>query len=98
MPTDMAGVNAGRSCSKVGYFWRLPELPALGAEVVVELDEEGAADRTEPPPHPRLGGGARSVKLLRKGKLKSYPGLPHGMPTTHAEMINADLLEFIQSK
>jgi non-heme chloroperoxidase len=27
--------------------------------------------------------------------LKSYPGLPHGMPTTHAERINTDLLDFI---
>jgi non-heme chloroperoxidase len=39
--------------------------------------------------------GARSVKLLKHGTLKSYPGLPHGMPTTHAEIINADLLAFI---
>ena len=37
--------------------------------------------------------GARSVKLLRNGTLKSYPGLPHGMPTTHTDLINADLLE-----
>jgi non-heme chloroperoxidase len=42
--------------------------------------------------------GARSVKLLKNGTLKSYPGLPHGMPTTHAELINADLLAFIESK
>ena len=41
--------------------------------------------------------GARSVKLLKNGTLKSYPGLPHGMPTTHADQINADLLEFIKS-
>src|SRR5882724_5003806 len=41
--------------------------------------------------------GARSVKLLKHGKLKSYPGLPHGMPTTHADQINADLLAFIKS-
>ena len=41
--------------------------------------------------------GARSVKLLQKGVLKSYPGLPHGMPTTHSEIINADLLAFIRS-
>jgi non-heme chloroperoxidase len=41
--------------------------------------------------------GARSVKLLKHGTLKSYPGLPHGMPTTHADVINADLLAFIQS-
>jgi non-heme chloroperoxidase len=39
--------------------------------------------------------GARSVKLLKHGTLKSYPGLPHGMPTTHADRINADLLEFV---
>ena len=41
--------------------------------------------------------GARSVKLLKNGRLKSYPGLPHGMPTTHSDIINADLLEFIRS-
>jgi non-heme chloroperoxidase len=39
--------------------------------------------------------GARSVKLLKHGTLKSYPGYPHGMPTTHAEQINKDLLAFI---
>jgi non-heme chloroperoxidase len=41
--------------------------------------------------------GAKSVKLLKNGTLKSYPGFPHGMPTTHAAQINADLLEFIKS-
>ena len=41
--------------------------------------------------------GARSVKLLKRGTLKSYPGLPHGMPTTHADLINADLLAFIEN-
>ncbi|MCK9688580.1 alpha/beta fold hydrolase [Scleromatobacter humisilvae] len=41
--------------------------------------------------------GALSVKLLRQGTLKTYPGFPHGMPTTHADVINADLLAFIQS-
>jgi non-heme chloroperoxidase len=38
-----------------------------------------------------------SAKLLRKPTLKIYPGFPHGMPTTHADQINADLLAFIQS-
>jgi non-heme chloroperoxidase len=38
-----------------------------------------------------------SSKLLRKGTLKVYPGLPHGMCTTHADTINPDLLAFIQS-
>ena len=37
-----------------------------------------------------------SAKLLKNGTLKTYPGFPHGMPTTHAEIINADLLAFIK--
>ncbi|HEY4358372.1 MAG TPA: alpha/beta hydrolase [Acidobacteriaceae bacterium] len=45
---------------------------------------------------PFHGTGAKSVKLLKHGTLKSYPGFPHGMPTTNADQINADLLEFIQ--
>lgn len=38
-----------------------------------------------------------AIKLLQHGTLKVYPGLPHGMCTTHADIINADLLAFIQS-
>ncbi|MEC3767075.1 MULTISPECIES: alpha/beta fold hydrolase [Cupriavidus] len=38
-----------------------------------------------------------SAKLLRNGILKTYKGFPHGMPTTHAETINADLLAFVRS-
>ncbi|WP_421696101.1 alpha/beta fold hydrolase [Aestuariivirga sp.] len=37
------------------------------------------------------------VKLLEKGTLKIYPGFPHGMLTTHADVINDDLLAFIKS-
>ena len=37
-----------------------------------------------------------SANLLKKGTLKTYKGLPHGMPTTHADIINADLLAFIK--
>ena len=37
-----------------------------------------------------------SVKLLKHGTLKTYEGLPHGMCTTHPEIINSDLLEFIR--
>ncbi|MFT4074527.1 MAG: alpha/beta hydrolase [Asticcacaulis sp.] len=38
-----------------------------------------------------------SAKLVKNGTLKTYPGLPHGMCTTHADVINADLLAFIQA-
>jgi non-heme chloroperoxidase len=38
-----------------------------------------------------------SAKLLKNSSLKVYKGFPHGMCTTHAETINADLLAFIES-
>jgi non-heme chloroperoxidase len=37
-----------------------------------------------------------SAKLLKHPTLKTYPGFPHGMPTTNADQINADLLAFIR--
>ena len=39
-----------------------------------------------------------SAKLLKKGTLKIYPGLPHGMCTTHPDLINRDLLAFIKGQ
>ncbi|MBZ9601413.1 alpha/beta fold hydrolase [Phyllobacterium chamaecytisi] len=40
--------------------------------------------------------GQISVKLLKNGKLKIYKGYPHGMLTTHADVINPDLLSFVR--
>jgi len=37
-----------------------------------------------------------SAKIIKNAVLKVYPGYPHGMPQTHKDVINADLLEFIQ--
>jgi non-heme chloroperoxidase len=37
------------------------------------------------------------IKLVKHGTLKTYPGLPHGMCTTHPEIINPDLLAFIKA-
>ncbi len=37
-----------------------------------------------------------SIKLLKHGTLKIYPGFPHGMCTTHADVINPDLLAFVK--
>ena len=47
---------------------------------------------------PYAGSAPLSSKLLRNGTLKTYKGLPHGMPTTHAETINADLLAFLREE
>jgi len=41
--------------------------------------------------------GVKAAKLLKNGKLITYPGFPHGMPTTEAATINTDLLAFIKS-
>ena len=38
-----------------------------------------------------------TIKLLKKGELKIYKGFPHGMATTHADVINADLLAFFKA-
>jgi non-heme chloroperoxidase len=37
-----------------------------------------------------------SIKLLERGSLKVYEKYPHGMCTTHADVINNDLLTFIR--
>jgi non-heme chloroperoxidase len=46
---------------------------------------------------PYADAGPLSAKLLKNGTLKTYKGFPHGMPTTNADTINADLLEFMKS-
>ena len=46
---------------------------------------------------PYADSGPLSAKLLRIGTLKTYPGFPHGMCTTHADVINPDLLTFIRA-
>jgi len=86
----MGAITAQYQCIKVlsetEFF---DDLAAIDVPVLVMHGED---DQICPFPTT----GARSVKLLKQGVLKSYPGLPHGMPTTHAEIINADLLAFIR--
>ena len=38
-----------------------------------------------------------SVKLLKHGVLKSYDGLPHGMLSTHPDILNPDILAFVKA-
>jgi pimeloyl-ACP methyl ester carboxylesterase len=46
---------------------------------------------------PYADAGPLSAKLVQHGTLKTYHGYPHGMPTTNADVINADVLAFVQS-
>ena len=46
---------------------------------------------------PYADSGPLSAKLVQNGTLKTYKGFPHGMPTTQADTINADLLAFVKA-
>ncbi|EDT38501.1 alpha/beta fold hydrolase [Burkholderia ambifaria] len=39
----------------------------------------------------------KTIKLLKNGKLKTYPGFSHGMLTVNADVLNAELLAFVQA-
>jgi non-heme chloroperoxidase len=64
----------------------------LKAMTVPTLVTQGDDDQVVP-----IDDASRlSIKLLKNGTLKVYPGYPHGMLTIHADVINPDLLRFIQ--
>jgi non-heme chloroperoxidase len=45
---------------------------------------------------PIKAASLRTAELVKNSTLKVYPGLPHGMPRTHPDLINPDLLEFVK--
>jgi non-heme chloroperoxidase len=47
---------------------------------------------------PIAAAGLMSAKIVKNAVLKVYPGFPHGMPTTNADEINADLLAFLNGR
>jgi len=65
----------------------------LKAMTVPTLVMHGEDDQVVP-----IDAAARkAIKLLKTGTLKTYPGYSHGMATVNADVINADLLAFIES-
>ena len=46
---------------------------------------------------PYADSGLLTAKIVKNATLKTYKGYPHGMPTTHNDVINPDLLAFFQS-
>ncbi|NIJ33234.1 alpha/beta fold hydrolase [Sphingomonas oligoaromativorans] len=86
----MGGAKAHYDCIKA--FSETDFTGDLKAIEVPVLVMHGTDDQVVP----YADSAPLSVKLLRNGTLKSYEGLPHGMCTTHADIINADLLAFIQ--
>ena len=87
----MGGAKGQSDC--VGEFIKEDYTEDLKKISVPVLIMNGEADQVVP----YATSGPRAVKLVQNGTQKSYPGFPHGMPVTHADTINADLLAFIKS-
>ncbi len=85
----MGGTKAHYDCIKVfSETDQTDDLPKIGIPLLVMHSEDDQIV-------PFADSAPLSSKLAPKGTLKVYKGLPHGMPATHAEIINADLLAFL---
>jgi len=87
----MGGVKAQYDCIKA--FSETDFTEDLKQIEVPTLVMQGDDDQIVP----YADASVLSVKLLKQGSLKIYPGFPHGMATTNADEINADLFAFIKS-
>jgi non-heme chloroperoxidase len=85
----MGGIKAHYDCIKA--FSETDFTEDLKAIEVPVLVMHGDDDQVVP----YADSAPLAVALLKQGTLKTYAGLPHGMCTTHADVINADLLAFI---
>lgn len=87
----MGGVKAQYDCIKA--FSETDFTEDLKRIDVPTLVMQGEDDQIVP----FADAGPLAAKLLKDSTTKFYPGLPHGMATTHADQINPDLLAFIKS-
>jgi non-heme chloroperoxidase len=86
----MGGIKAHYDCVKV--FSETDFTEDLKSVDVPVLVMHGEDDQIVP----FATTAVKAAKLLKNSKLILYPGFPHGMPTTEADTINADLLKFIK--
>jgi non-heme chloroperoxidase len=85
-----AGFKAAYDCIKV--FSETDHTEDLKKFNVPTLIIHGDDDQIVP-----IGASAMiSSKIVKGATLKVYPGAPHGLPTTHKDQLNADLLAFIR--
>lgn len=87
----MGGINAHYECIKA--FSETDFTEDLINTTVPVLVLHGQDDQIVPYQNTAL----KAIKLLKNGKIITYPGFSHGMPTTEAATINADILAFIKS-
>jgi non-heme chloroperoxidase len=87
----MGGIKAHYDCIKA--FSETDFTEDLKKIAVPVLIQHGDDDQIVPIADSAL----LTARLVKNGTLKVYKGLPHGMATTHADVINADILKFIES-
>ena len=80
-------------CSGAYTFSETDQTDDLKAITVPTLVMQGDDDQIVP----YRDASLLQAKLVKNATLKVYKGFPHGMATTHADVINADLLAFIKS-
>jgi non-heme chloroperoxidase len=88
----MGGVKAHYDCIKA--FSETDFTEDLKKIEVPTLVMHGEDDQIVP----FADAGPLSAKLLKNATTRFYPGFPHGMPTTHADIINKDLLAFVEAE
>ena len=88
----MGGIKAQYDCIKA--FSETDFTENLKAIEVPVLVQHGDDDQIVP----YADSAPLSARLLRNGTLKTYQGLPHGMATTHPDIINQDILAFIRGE
>lgn len=85
----MGGIKPHHDCIKVFSETDLTDdLKAIDVPVLVLHSKDDQVV-------PYAASAPLAVKLLKNGTLKTYPDLPHGMPTSHPDIINPDILAFI---
>jgi non-heme chloroperoxidase len=88
----IASFNACHDCIKA--FSETDQTEDLKKFDVPSLIIQGDDDQIVP----FKDAGIKQAKLIPDAELKVYEGAPHGLPTTHKDRLNADLLEFFTSK
>ena len=87
----MGGTQAHYDCIKVfSETDHTEDLKKIDVPVLVMHSEDDQIV-------PFADSGPLSAKLLKNATLKVYKDLPHGMPSTHADIVNAELLAFLKS-
>jgi non-heme chloroperoxidase len=86
----MGAANAHYECIKA--FSETDFVPDLKSIDIPVLVLHGEDDQIVP-----VANGRATAEFLKRATLKTYPGLSHGVATTHADRVNADILGFLKA-